>query len=73
MKYQLLEIEQPCNDRKLITEVDTMEELHKILTELTNGKYIMKEYTIGDKILHYSAVDAERYFEVFLIGDDANA
>ena len=73
MKYQLLEIEQPCNDRKLIAEVDTMEELHRILTELTNGKYTMDEYTIGDKILHYSAVDAERYFEVFLIGDDANA
>lgn len=73
MKYQLLEIEQPCNDRKLISEVDTMEKLHKILTELTDGKYTMEEYTIGDKILHYSAVDAERYFEVFLIGDDADA
>lgn len=33
----------------------------------------MEEYTIGDKILHYSDVDTERYFEVFLIGDDANA
>lgn len=73
MKYQLLEIEQPCNDRKLIAEVDTMEELHKILTELTNGKYVMEEYAIGDKILHYSDIDAERYFEVFLIGDDVDA
>ena len=73
MKYQLLEIEQPCNDRKLIAEVATMEELHKLLTELTNGKYTMEEYTIGDKILHYSAIDAERYFEVFLIGDGVDA
>jgi hypothetical protein len=73
MKYQLLEIEQPCNDRKLIAKVDTMEKLHKILTELTDGKYTMEEYTIGDKILHYSAIDAKRYFEVFLIGDDADA
>ena len=73
MKYQLLEIEPPCNDRKLIAEVDTMEELHKILTELTNGKYTMEEYIIGDKILHYSAVDAERYFEVLFIGDGADA
>lgn len=73
MKYQLLEIEQPCNDRKLIAEVNTMEELHKILIDLTNGKYTMEEYTMGDKILHYSAVDAERYFEVFLIGDDVDA
>ena len=33
----------------------------------------MEEYTIGDKILHYSVIDAERYFEVFLVGDDADA
>ena len=65
MKYQLLEIEQPCNDRKLITEVHTMEELHKILTTITNGKYTMDEYTIGDKVLHYTAPETNRHFEVF--------
>lgn len=65
MKYQLLEIEQPCNDRKLIAEVDTMEELHKLLTEITGGKYTMDEYSIGDKVIRYTSIDTNRHFEVF--------
>lgn len=66
MKYQLLEIEQPCNDRKLIAEVATMEELHKVLTELTDGKYVMCNYTVGDKTLHYYAKELGKEFEVFM-------
>ena len=66
MKYQLLEIEQPCNDRKLIAEVATMEELHKVLTELTDGKYVMCNYTVGDKTLHYYAKELDKEFEVFM-------
>ena len=66
MKYQLLEIEQPCNDRKLIAEVTTMEELHKVLTELTDGKYVMCNYTVGDKTLHYYAKELGKEFEVFM-------
>jgi hypothetical protein len=66
MKYQLLEIEQPCNDRKLIAKVDTMEELHKVLTELTDGKYVMCDYSVGDKTLHYHAKKVDREFEVFV-------
>ncbi len=66
MKYQLLEIEQPCNDRKLIAEVATMEELHKVLTELTDGKYVMCNYTVGDKTLHYYVKELGKEFEVFM-------
>lgn len=66
MKYQLLEIEQPCNNRKLIAEVATMEELHKVLTELTDGKYVMCNYTVGDKTLHYYAKELGKEFEVFM-------
>ena len=66
MKYQLLEIEQPCNDRTFIRSVNTMEELHKVLTELTDGKYVMLNYSIGDKTLHYYAKELNREFEVFM-------
>lgn len=73
MKYQLLEIEPPCNDRKLIAELTNIEDMHKVLTEITGGRYVMDEYKMGDKILHYSATNTDRHFEVFLIGDDADA
>jgi hypothetical protein len=66
MKYQLLEIEQPCNDRKLIAEVGTMEDLHRLLSKLTDGKYTMNEYNIGDKVIHYTSIDTDRHFEVFM-------
>lgn len=66
MKYQLLEIELPCSDRKLIAEVDTVEELHKVLTELTDGKYIMQDYSVGDKTLHYYAKEFNKEFEIFM-------
>lgn len=66
MKYQLLEIEQPCNDRKLIAEVTNIEDLHKLLLKLTNGKYIMDEYNIGDEVMHYTSIDTNRHFEVFM-------
>lgn len=66
MIYEILEITQPCNDRKLIAEVTTMEELHKVLTELTDGKYVMCNYTVGDKTLHYYAKELGKEFEVFM-------
>lgn len=65
MKYQLLEIELPCNDRKLITEVDNIEDLHRLLSKLTNDKYTMDEYNIGDEVIHYTSIDTNRHFEVF--------
>lgn len=66
MIYEILEITQPCNDRTFIRTVNTMEELHKVLTELTDGKYVMCNYTIGDKTLHYYAKELGKEFEVFM-------
>lgn len=66
MKYHLLEIELPCNDRKLIAEVTNIEDLHRLLSKLTDGKYIMGDYSIGDEVIHYTSIDTNRHFEVFM-------
>lgn len=66
MKYQLLEIELPCNDRKLIAEVTCIEDLHRLLAKLTDGKYTMNEYSVCDEVLHYTSTDTDRHFEVFM-------
>ena len=66
MKYQLLEIELPCNDRKLIAEVTNIEDLHRLLSKLTDGKYIMRNYSVGDETLHYYAEELDKEFEVFM-------
>lgn len=66
MKYQLLEVELPCNDRKLIAEVTNIEDLHRLLSKLTDGKYTMDNYSIGDEVIHYTSIDTDRHFEVFV-------
>ena len=69
MKYQLLEIEPPCNDRKLIAEATNIEDLHRLLSKLTDGRYIMDEYSVGDEVIHYTSTDTDKHFEVFMEGN----
>ena len=53
----------------IIKKVQTIEEVHKIIAEVTNNNYIMDDYKINSfaKIIHYLTPDRQRYFNVHVI------
>ena len=56
-------------ETEIIERVYTIEEVHKIMAEVTNNNYIMDDYKINSfaKILHYLTPDRRRYFNVHVI------
>lgn len=58
-------------ETEIIERVYTIEEVHKIMAEVTNNNYIMDDYRINSfvKILHYLTPDRQRYFNVHILED----
>lgn len=53
----------------ILKKVHTMEDVHKVLSEITNNSYGMNEYKINSfaNILHYHTLDNKRNFNVHLV------
>ena len=58
-------------ETEIIERVYTIEDVHKILTDITDNNYLMADYKINSfaKILHYFTPDRQRYFNIHILED----